>query len=160
MLAYQQKIFQKIDEIVGALIKKLANKEDTKKALGYLEKKIADLYLMVNPDNKDKEQDGLLVKRPLFWSCVSCDKDLDQYQGRLGDYKNWKVFPPKETSPERMGRFGVGYAQMMQNRKANIDKEKQVIQEKDQQMTATNTQGTGFPEIQSGSDKGKYIVRK
>lgn len=125
---------------MGALIKKLANKDDTKKALGYLEKKIADLYLLVNPDNKDKEQDGLLVKRPLFWSCVSCDKDLDQYQGRLGDYKNWKVFPPKETSPERMGRFGVGYAQMMQNRKANIDKEKEIIRDKDQaQQTATNT---------------------
>lgn len=79
MLAYQQKIFQKTDEIVGALIKKLANKDDTKKALGYLEKKIAELYLLIQPEDKGKEMDGLLVKRPLFWSCVSCDKDLDQY---------------------------------------------------------------------------------
>lgn len=52
MLAYQQKIFQKIDEIVGALIKKLANKEDTKKALGYLEKKIGELYLLISPEEK------------------------------------------------------------------------------------------------------------
>ncbi len=59
-------------------MKKLANKEDTKKALLYLEKKITELYLLINPDEKNKgELDALLVKRPLFWSCVSCDKDLD-----------------------------------------------------------------------------------
>jgi len=91
----------------------LANKSETKKALFYLEKKINELYMMINPDDKKGEMDGLLSKKPLFWSCCSCDKDLDQFQGRLGEYKNWKVFPPKETSPERMGRFGVGYAQMM-----------------------------------------------
>lgn len=22
----------------------------------------------------------------------------------MGDYKNWAVFPPKETTPERMGK--------------------------------------------------------
>ena len=83
--------------------------------------------MMINPDDKKGEMDGLLSKKPLFWSCCSCDKDLDQFQGRLGDYKNWKVFPPKETSPERMGRFGVGYAQMMQNRKTNIENEKEMM---------------------------------
>lgn len=135
------------------MIKKLANKDDTKKALFYLEKKITELYLLINPEEKNKgEMDALLVKRPLFWSCVSCDKDLDQFQGRLGDYKNWKVFPPKETSPERMGRFGVGYAQMMQNRKTNVDKEK----EKDvNNLPPTNT--NTLPEIPNKlSDKHKY----
>lgn len=78
MQNYQQKIFSKIDEIVGALMKKLANKDDTKKALAYLEKKITELYLMVTPEEKNKNDlDGLLVKRPLFWSCVTCDKDVD-----------------------------------------------------------------------------------
>lgn len=51
-----------------------------------------------------KEQDSLFVKKPLNWSCASCDKDLEKYKGQLGDFKNWAVFPPKETSPERMGR--------------------------------------------------------
>lgn len=59
-------------------MKKLANKDDTKKALAYLEKKITELYLMVTPEEKNKNDlDGLLVKRPLFWSCVTCDKDGD-----------------------------------------------------------------------------------
>ena len=50
------------------------------------------------------EDDGLVVKRPLLWSCISCDKHLDKYNGRLGDYKAWKIMPPKETSPERIGK--------------------------------------------------------
>lgn len=33
-------ILEKVDEVAGALIKKLADKSDTKKALIYLEKKI------------------------------------------------------------------------------------------------------------------------
>ena len=27
------------------------------------------------------------------------------------------MFPPKETTPDRMGRFGIGYYNMMRNRK-------------------------------------------
>ena len=166
LLGYQQKIFQKIDEIVGALVKQLANKNETKKALFYLEKKITELYMLINPEGKDKaELENLLSKKPLFWSCVSCDKDLEQYQGRLGDYRNWKVFPPKETSPERMGRFGVGYAQMMNNRRININQEKEILKQKNEQNqsgtnTNMNTRGqfnnshtSAFPDIK---DDKKY----
>ena len=56
-----------------------------------------------------KDSEGLLVKKQLLWSCASCDKDLDKFKGNLGDFKAWAVFPPKETSPERMGKFGIGY---------------------------------------------------
>lgn len=59
---------------------------------------------MVFGDGAEKEGDALFAKKPLFWSCASCDKDLDKFQGKLGDYKNWGQFPPKNTSPERMGR--------------------------------------------------------
>jgi hypothetical protein len=53
---------------------------------------------------KKGDMDALISKRPLFWSCLSCDKNLDDYNGKLGEYKHWAMFPPKETSPERMGR--------------------------------------------------------
>jgi hypothetical protein len=43
-----------------------------------------------------------------------------KYRGKLGDYKNWAVFPPKETTPDRMGRFGIGYYNMMRNRKLGL----------------------------------------
>lgn len=35
---------------------------------------------------------------------------------------NFPTFPPKETSPSRMGRFGLGYFNMMSNKKLQQDK--------------------------------------
>ena len=113
---------------------------------------------MINPEGKESDALGnMLLKKPLFQNCVSCDKELDQYQGRLQDYRNWKVFPPKETSPERMGRFGVGFTQIMQIRKQNIEKEKELVKQKEELQTGTNTmmnsrlhtrtQSSIFPEI-------------
>lgn len=66
--------------------------------------------------------DGLLVKRPLGWACCSCDKELNNYQGLMGEHINWAIFPPKETSfvnysitflykdPQRMGKYAMYYA--------------------------------------------------
>jgi len=35
-------------------------------------------------------EDALVVKRPIQkWSCISCDKDLNSYKGKLGNYHNW-----------------------------------------------------------------------
>jgi hypothetical protein len=71
---------EKLDEVAGALLKKLADKSDTKKALIYLEKKINQLYMMLNKGGEgERNGDGLLVKRPLFWSCIACDKDLNKF---------------------------------------------------------------------------------
>lgn len=49
------------------------------------------------------EEDALGAKKKAYWSCISCDKSLDDYNGRLGEYKPWAMMPPKETSPERLG---------------------------------------------------------
>lgn len=65
--------------------------------------------MILEGDGGNKEADGLFAKKPLLWSCASCDKELDKFKGQLGDYKGWAVFPPKETSPERMGRVLVSY---------------------------------------------------
>lgn len=113
----EESLLQKLDKCVEALIKKLADKNDTKKALLFLEKRINDLYQLSFDKRGTNDDDPLIAKRPLFWSCVSCDIDVDKYRGKLGEYKNWAVFPPKETTPDRMGRFGIGYYNMMRNRK-------------------------------------------
>ena len=59
---------------------------------------------MMEGGGGQKDGEGLFVKRQLLWSCASCDKELDKFKGNLGDFKAWAVFPPKETSPERMGK--------------------------------------------------------
>lgn len=71
------------------------------------------------------EDDALIAKRPLFWSCLSCEKGLDNFQGKLGDYRGWGVFPPKETTPERMGRvFFLILIKVWQRVQNNVRKNK------------------------------------
>lgn len=47
---------------------------------------------------------------PLFatrqWMCAACTKDIGKYEGKLGKFKPWSVFPCRELSPERSGGYG------------------------------------------------------
>ena len=52
----------------------------------------------------------MFVKRPLCWSCASCDYSFDKNKGKFGEPANWAAFPPKETSPLKMGKFAMHYA--------------------------------------------------
>ncbi|CAD8119339.1 unnamed protein product [Paramecium sonneborni] len=147
-----QTFLDQLQKVVTELIKTLANKQETKKALIYLEQKINQIFMILEGDGS-KDQDSLFVKKPLSWSCASCDKDLDKYKGQLGDFKNWAVFPPKETSPERMGKFGIGYKNMQEKLKSNREKldkdrnqnEKESSQQQ-QSMTLSQSQ-TQLPKI-------------
>ncbi|CAD8101586.1 unnamed protein product [Paramecium primaurelia] len=147
-----QTFLDQLQKVVTELIKTLANKQETKKALIYLEQKINQIFMILEGDGS-KDQDSLFVKKPLSWSCASCDKDLDKYKGQLGDFKNWAVFPPKETSPERMGKFGIGYKNMQEKLKSNREKldkdrnqnEKESSQHQ-QSMTLSQSQ-TQLPKI-------------
>ncbi|CAK59776.1 unnamed protein product (macronuclear) [Paramecium tetraurelia] len=147
-----QAFLDQLQKVVTELIKTLANKQETKKALIYLEQKINQIFMILEGDGS-KDQDSLFVKKPLSYSCASCDKELDKYKGQLGDFKNWAVFPPKETSPERMGKFGIGYKNMQEKLKSNREKlekdrsqnEKESSQHQ-QSMTLSQSQ-TQLPKI-------------
>ena len=62
----------------------MADKNDTKKvkiinkALLFLEKRINDIYQLSFAKKTTNDDDPLIAKRPLFWSCVSCDIDVDK----------------------------------------------------------------------------------
>ena len=53
---------KQIDDVAEALMKKLADKNYTKKALISLEKKIHELYGMITGNDLKKEGDDLFVK--------------------------------------------------------------------------------------------------
>lgn len=38
--------------------------------------------------------------------CAACTKDIGKYEGKLGKYKPWSVFPCRELSPEKSGGYG------------------------------------------------------
>lgn len=48
---------------------------------------------------------GIFTK--IKWNCASCDKQVDSLKGNLTDFRNWAIFPPKETFPARLiGKMG------------------------------------------------------
>jgi hypothetical protein len=67
------------------MLSKKADAEGVRKALNYLEKNLKDLfeYLMSN----ESERDAMAAKRG--WNCLSCDRNLLDYQGNIGDYVVW-----------------------------------------------------------------------
>jgi len=84
-------VFVKIDEILGRLKDQFADKGSTNKRVNNLEKKMKQVFLIIVGDTqKGNEEDALVAKKPLNqWSCISCDKNLDRYEGRLGEYRHW-----------------------------------------------------------------------
>ena len=73
---------ERINEIVKALTKQLADKNDTKKALKLLERQLKNLYdLFISRGgaghNHENEDDAMFTKKPLGgMSCASCEKDI------------------------------------------------------------------------------------
>ncbi|EAS07660.1 hypothetical protein TTHERM_00497130 (macronuclear) [Tetrahymena thermophila SB210] len=118
LLKLEEYLNNKLREMDALYNEKFANKEDTLQALSFLEKKINNLYQIIKQQNKPLQEDGLIVRRPL-WSCIVCDKGQQNYNAKLGKHKVWNNFPvPKDNSPERAnGKFAKGYRNMQETAK-------------------------------------------
>lgn len=84
-------LWDKINEI-NLFLGKKADSDDIKKNLIYLEKKINRLnaHLMKGEDNTE---DARIAKTN--WFCLSCDKNLLGYQGKIGRHVVWDQMPLK-----------------------------------------------------------------
>lgn len=51
-----------------------------------------------------QEDEALIVRKQ--WNCVSCDKSLEKYQGKVGHHLNWESMSAKKLSPSKAGAFG------------------------------------------------------
>lgn len=99
---------ERINEIVKALTKQLADKNDTKKALKLLERQLKNLYdlFMSRGGQQANEDDAMFTKKPLGgMSCASCEKDVVNLYGKKADYLPWGKFPFRDPS-ERIARVG------------------------------------------------------
>lgn len=81
---------------LNLFLNKKADQDDTKKSLIYLEKKINRLngYLMKSQDNTEDAR----IARSNQWNCLSCDKNLQTYQGKVGRHVVWESMPLKGIS--------------------------------------------------------------
>jgi len=98
----------RLNEIVKALTKQFAEKNDTRKALKLLEKNLKnmyDLFMSKNGEN-GKEDDAMFTKKPLGGtSCASCAKDVVDLYGKRVDYQPWGKLPFRDPS-EIIARVG------------------------------------------------------
>jgi len=107
----ESSFMDRLNEIVKALTKQLADKNDTKKALKLLERQLKNLYdlLMTRGTNSGghqhgNEDDAMFTKKPLGgMSCASCEKDIINLQGRKVDFLPWNKLPFRDPS-ERIAR--------------------------------------------------------
>lgn len=54
--------------------------------------------------NSTNQDDALLVKKQ--WTCISCDKNVDKYNAKVGQHLNWDNLSSKKISPTKAGAFG------------------------------------------------------
>ena len=99
--------------MVKALVKQLADKNDTKKALKSLEKQLRNLYDLVMNRPGAEEEDAMFAKKPLGgWSCASCEKNLVNMAGQTADFYPWGRFPVRDPN-DRIARVGQGFSRML-----------------------------------------------
>ena len=64
----------------------------------------------------EDEKDGLFTTKKVH--CASCTKDLGKFEGKLGQFKPWSVFPCRQLDPEKTGGYGyLNYVDKMAYKK-------------------------------------------
>lgn len=96
-------LWDKINEF-GLFLGRKADSDDIKKNLVFLEKKISRLgaQLMKGEDNT---QDARVARTN--WFCLSCDKNLLGYQGKLGRHVVWDQMPLKGVAKGTIEKKGL-----------------------------------------------------
>jgi hypothetical protein len=72
-----------------------ADIQDTKKSLVYLDKKLSVFMASLNRDD-DIVEDARAAKKN--WFCLSCDKVLEGYSGKVGKHIPWDALSPKTVN--------------------------------------------------------------
>ncbi|MCQ2818393.1 MAG: hypothetical protein MJ252_14090 [archaeon] len=111
----QQQIQNSIQELAEACERKFADKNETARALKYLEEQIRKLWEYVKKLGTAEHEGNnwLIAKKPMFgFTCACCES----YLGELKDkdqYIPWNKYPLRDPN-EKLYRIGSGYSRMLQ----------------------------------------------
>ena len=86
------KIWDRLNE-VNLFLNKKADQDDSKKTFFYLEKQINRLNSALFKSQENTED--ARIARSNQWNCLSCDKNLNNYQGKIGKHVVWDSMPLK-----------------------------------------------------------------
>ena len=143
-------LMQKLREMYEELIKRFADKNETKKSLKFLEKLIREsVSVKVVKDGND----AMLARKPLGgWSCASCQKDLEKLIGKIAPYHAWNKMPYRDPA-DRIARVGPGFSRML----ATVQPEGLTARGKgsmNSPYAAVEEEDTrGFPSVKKGSER-------
>lgn len=74
----------------------------------------------IHSQSAEDDKDGLFTTKKIH--CASCTKDMGKFEGKLGQYRPWSIFPCKELDPEKTGGFGyMTYLDKVQVKKGSVD---------------------------------------
>ena len=80
--------------------------------------------------------------------CAACSTSLGKYEGKLGKYKPWSVFPCRELSPEKSGGYGyLSYVDKVSVRKG--------ISFDDSNLERLNQTGHSFRRANEGGETSR-----
>ena len=143
-------LLQKLREMYEEMIKRFADKNETKKSLKYLEKLIRENFSIKEIKDGD---DAMLARKPLGgWSCASCQKDLEKLMGKKAPYYAWNKMPFRDPA-DRIARVGPGFSRMLATvqpdgftgrGKGSMNSPYAVVEEDDSR---------GFPPVKKGSER-------
>ena len=105
-------LLQKIDELAIACNKKFADKNETAKNFKYLEQQIKKILAMLLSKKDEHGDNWLLAKKPLGYSCASCETYLGELKEN-NQYIPWNRYPLRDPN-EKLYRIGNGFSKMLQ----------------------------------------------
>lgn len=106
----EELLLSKLKDLMDDFLKRFADKNETKRALKYLEKLIKDSESIKIVRDGD---DAMLARKPLGgWSCASCQKDLEKLMGKIAPYHAWNKLPYRDPA-DRIARVGPGFSRML-----------------------------------------------
>ena len=118
----EEALHQGIDQIMTSSSKKFADRRDTNKAVRLLEQNMKNMYdLFLSRDDPGDVDDAMFSRKNPGFTCMSCEKNIINMEGRKADYNNWGKLPFRDPS-ERMLRVGHGFSKMLGALKTNISK--------------------------------------
>lgn len=154
--ALKNEIQERVIAVCDEMGKKFATKNELKKGLLYLEKKINELNPI--PKTKREGEDAMFATKPLGgWSCASCAKQLEKLMGRVGSFNAWNKLPHRDPQ-DRIARAGPGFSRIL----ATVQPELLTNRNKHRPHSPTsayeedhlnNTDGVSFPPVSKQGDR-------
>ena len=143
-------LLQKLREMYEEMIKRFADKNETKKSLKFLEKLIRENFSSKVVKDGD---DAMLARKPLGgWSCASCQKDLEKLMGKIAPYHAWNKMPYRDPA-DRIARVGPGFSRMLATVQAEGFTGRGKGSVNSPYAAAEEEDARGFPPVKKGSER-------